>query len=106
MAAENGTTKTTLLAKTLIYGALTSLMYAAVFSYAEPVMKLFTKGGLYAAMPIGTVFLFSFAHGNFAGNLWSLLGIEAVTKQTTERPEVRPEKRPSQRPRPRLRMSA
>jgi hypothetical protein len=35
---------------------------------------------MYAALPVATVFFFSFAHGAFASNLWSLLGIEAMKK--------------------------
>ena len=49
-------------------------------------------------------FLFSFAHGAFAGNLWSLLGIEAITKQPERRAPV-PAPRPTRRARPRLRLS-
>jgi hypothetical protein len=43
-------------------------------------MSNFTRGGWYAAMPIATVFVFSFVHGAFASHLWSLLGIEAMKK--------------------------
>ncbi len=64
--------------KTLVYGLVTAALYAAVFTHADLVMSIFNKGGIYAALPIVTVFIFSFAHGAFAGNLWSMLGIEAV----------------------------
>jgi hypothetical protein len=67
-------------------------------------MQFFTKGGYYAALPIATVFVFSFAHGAFASSLWSVLGIEPLTKQPAVRPRV-PAPRPAQRPRPRLRLS-
>ncbi|WP_198013827.1 hypothetical protein [Desulforegula conservatrix] len=70
--------------KTLIYGIISVALYAAVFTHAEIVMSYFTKGGLYSALPIVTVFIFSFVHGAFAGNLWSLLGIEAVTPKACE----------------------
>jgi hypothetical protein len=92
------------LAKTLIYGALTAVLYAAVFSNADTILHLFVRGGAYAALPIGAVFVFSFAHGAFAGNLWSLLGIEAITKQPERRAPV-PAPRPTRRARPRLRLS-
>jgi hypothetical protein len=93
-----------LLMKTALYGAVTAILYAAVFTHSDFVMQLFTRGGAYAALPIATVFIFSFAHGAFAGNLWSVLGIDAVTKQPADRPEVRPT-RPARRPRARLRLS-
>ncbi|MFH0821534.1 MAG: hypothetical protein V2B18_02195 [Pseudomonadota bacterium] len=105
MAARQKESKNKLLGKTIFYGAVTALLYAAVFANADVVMQLFTRGGAYAALPIATVFAFSLAHGAFSGNLWSIMGIEAVTKQAVKRPEVRPT-RPAQRPRPRLRMNA
>jgi hypothetical protein len=106
MAATPGVDKKKLVGKTIFYGALTALMYGAVFANADAVLTLFTRGGIFAALPIATVFTFSFAHGAFASNLWSVLGIEAITKQPAQRPEVRPSTRPTQRPRPRLRMTA
>lgn len=90
--------------KTLFYGMLSVALYAAVFSYSDAVLQLFTRGGAYAALPIATVFVFSFAHGGFASNLWSLLGVEAITHQPAKRPAT-PAPRPAQRPRPRLRVS-
>ena len=68
--------------KTIVFGALTAALYVAVFWKADAVMNLFTRGGIFAALPIATVFAVSFAHGAFASNLWSLLGIQA--KPTTE----------------------
>ncbi len=90
--------------KTVILGALTAALYAAVFWHSDAVLQLFTKGGVYAALPIATVFVFSFAHGAFASNLWSLLGIEAITHQPAKRPAA-PAPRPAQRPRPRARVT-
>jgi hypothetical protein len=56
---------------------------------ADTITNLFTRGSWYAALPIATAFIFSFAHGAFASNLWSLLGIEAAKKdmkfQTVEK---------------------
>jgi len=90
--------------KTICYGILSAALYAAVFSYSDVVLQLFTKGGVYAALPIATVFVFSFAYGAFASNLWSVLGIEAVTHQPAKRPAA-PAPRPARRPRPRLRVN-
>jgi hypothetical protein len=86
-----------LLGKTIGLGLGAAALYAAVFTNSATVMKYFTKGGIYAALPIATVFVFSFVHGAFASNLWSLLGIEATKKV---QPRVAP-KRPAQRKRPR-----
>jgi hypothetical protein len=60
---------------------------------------------VYAVLPIGTVFVFSFAHGAFAHNLWSVLGIEAIQKPARVSPRATAP-RPAQRPRPRVRVSA
>lgn len=103
MAATHGLTKKKPLAKTIVYGVITAALYAAAFTHSDAILQLFTKGGYYAALPIATVFVFSFAHGAFASNLWSMLGIEAIMKQPAKRPEVRPVPRPAQRPRPRVR---
>jgi hypothetical protein len=88
--------------KTILLGAISAALYAAVFWKADFVMKLFTRGGLYAALPIATVFAVSFAHGAFASNLWSLLGIQA--RPTTEAyksvaANVQPAKVKTKRPR-------
>jgi len=99
-----GSRKKKPVAKTLIYGAITAILYATVFANADTILHLFARGGAYAALPIGAVFVFSFAHGAFAGNLWSVLGIEAITKQPAVRAPV-PAPRPARRARPRLRLS-
>jgi hypothetical protein len=99
-----GSRKKKPVAKTLIYGAITAILYAAVFTNADAVLHFFTRGGIYAALPIGAVFVFSFAHGAFASNLWSVLGIEAITKQPAMRAPV-PAPRPARRARPRLRLT-
>jgi hypothetical protein len=101
MATTKSTKKP--IGKTVFYGLVTAALYAAVFSQADAIMQLFTKGGMYAALPIGTVFVFSFAHGSFTGNLWSVLGVEAVVKKDQAEKRPQPAVRPTQRPRPRLR---
>lgn len=102
MATETQDSKTKLAVKTMGYGLLTAVLYAAVFMNAKTVMQYFTKGNWYAALPIATVFVFSFAHGAFASNLWSLMGINAAKKddvRQTVQPTVRPTQRPRKRPR-------
>ena len=105
MSANSQHRKNKLIIQTVLCGAITAVLYGAVFMNAGAVVELFARGGYYAALPIATVFVFSFAHGTFSSNFWSLLGIEAVTKQPVKRPTVSAP-RPAQRPRPRLRMTA
>lgn len=80
------------------FGAATAALYAAVFQHANAVTELFSRGGMYAALPIATVFLVSYVHGGFASNLWSALGITAKSPAKavktaqptkTKRPEAR-----------------
>jgi hypothetical protein len=93
-----------LLTQTIGMGVASVALYAAVFTNTDTVMKYFTKGGLYAALPIVTVFVFSFVHGAFTSNLWSVLGIEA-TKKTQPRVAAR-RPAPKKRPRPRVQLNA
>lgn len=70
--------------KTIGYGLITAALYGCVFWNADTVMSYFTKGGFFAVLPVATVFLFSFAHGAFASNFWSLMGIKAIKKDTVQ----------------------
>lgn len=91
-----------LIGQMILFGAVSSLLYLAVFTHSSSVMEYFTKGGYYAALPVATVFIFSFIHGTFASKLWSVLGIEAVIKSAprpAERPATRTTRRPDTRPR-------
>jgi hypothetical protein len=93
-----------LIGRTVGMGLASVALYAAVFTNSGTVMKYFTKGGLYAALPIITVFAFSFVHGAFTSNLWSVLGIEATKKVQPRVAPTRPA--PRKRSRPRLRLNA
>jgi hypothetical protein len=66
--------------KTIFCGCLSAVLYAAYFGNSGFLTPLFSRGGAYAALPIATVFLFSFVHAAFASNFWSLIGIEARTR--------------------------
>jgi len=89
--------------KTILWGALSLGLYAAVFSHGTTLTRLFAQGSWYAILPIATVFLFSLVHGAFASYIWSLLGIEA-RKQLQPRPtaQKRAVKRKRPRPQPQL----
>jgi hypothetical protein len=89
----------------VVFGILTAAFYAAVFLNEGTVMKYFTRGGMYALLPVSAAFLVSFIHGSFTGNFWTALGIEASKKVTrVELPATQPAKRV--RPRPRLTLRA
>jgi hypothetical protein len=79
---------------TIGLGITSAIMYATVFLNVGPVMKYFSAGGAYAALPILTVFAVSFVYGTFASNLWTLLGIEAskpIQPRVARRPRTRRE---------------
>ena len=85
-------TKRRHLQNTIIFGGLTTALYAAVFTNQEAVMTYFTKGGLYAALPVALVFAVSYFHGNFTSSFWSALGIESSKATATRTAEIREEK--------------
>lgn len=66
--------------KAILFGAISIALYAAVFTFSQPLLKLCAHGGMYTVIPVATVFLFSYVHGTFTGNVWTALGIEASHK--------------------------
>lgn len=82
--------------RTLVFGILTAAFYAAFFANAQTITAHFAQGSYWAAGPIATVFAVSYLHGEFASNLWTLLGISAIQKDT--RKTVEATKRPATRP--------
>jgi hypothetical protein len=93
-----------LIRRTIGLGLGSVALYAAVFTNSDIIMKYFTKGGIFAALPIVTVFAFSFVYGPFTSNLWSLMGIEATKKVQPRVASKRPA--PRKRPRPQLHLDA
>ena len=86
-----------------VFGALTAGVYAAVFCNQDLVMTYFTKGGIFALLPVAVVFAVSYAHGNFTSSFWSALGIEgskataakkAVRQETPASVDIRKDSRP------------
>lgn len=73
--------------KTIVFGILSAALYAGVFAFADTIAAHFAQGSYWAAGPIATVFLFSYVHGEFTGNLWSVLGVEA-TRKTARKQET------------------
>lgn len=98
--AEKVAPKSTYIAKTVVYGLASAALYFLAFSNEATIMNYFTRGGAYAALPIATVFVFSFVHAAFAGNLWASLGINArkgaeKRAEKTARPTTRADNRPA-----------
>ena len=63
--------------KAALWGIVSIGIYFALYAMEGMLNDTFSKGGYYAFLPIATAFLFSVVHGNFTGNFWSVLGIEA-----------------------------
>jgi len=104
MSEDYGKPKKKPVGKLILYGILSTVLYAAIFGSGGTVMAYFTRGSWYAALPIATAFLISFVHGGFTGYFWSVLGIEATRKSMRPRLEVeRPDMRERPQPQPRLR---
>lgn len=100
MALASGKPKAKLAKRTVILACCSAALYAGVFSHSAAIVRLFAKGGMYAALPLLTVIVFSFVHGAFASNLWSLLGIsprktmEKRAQPTRAKRPARPDTRP------------
>ena len=67
--------------KMLVMGVISIALYALLLAKQDEVNSIFGKGGWYAFLPIITAFVFSFVHGAFTGDFWTVLGIEAAKKK-------------------------
>jgi F0F1-type ATP synthase assembly protein I len=65
----------------IVMGCISIALYAALLLNQDIINRYFALGGTYAFLPIATAFLFSFVHGTFTGNFWTVLGIEAAKKK-------------------------
>ncbi len=92
--------------KMVLFGAITAGLYGAVFAHSDWVMEHFTRGAWYAALPVATVFLFSFVHGAFASHLWSVLGVGVSRKPAQPSPRKTRRLVRRRRPQPQLRLNA
>jgi F0F1-type ATP synthase assembly protein I len=79
MAANS--TKKKPVGKMIVMGLLSIALYALLLVKQDEVNSIFVKGGWYAFLPIITAFVFSFIHGSFTGDFWTVLGIEAARKK-------------------------
>ena len=78
---KKGNKKKKPVAKAIMFGALSLTLYMLLFVYESSINSNFARGGLFALLPIGAAFMFSFVHGSFTGSFWSVLGVEASKKK-------------------------
>lgn len=62
-------------------GLISIALYTTLLLEQDLLNGTFAKGGWFALLPIITAFVFSFVHGSFTGNFWTVLGIEAARKK-------------------------
>lgn len=67
--------------KAALMGIVSAALYGVLLTEQDTINKYFTLGGFYALLPIVVAFVFSFVHGSFTGNFWTVLGIEAAKKK-------------------------
>ena len=73
--------------KTLVFGIITGVLYASVFTNFETVMHYFTRGGKYALLTAAAVFVFSYLHIAFFRNFWLALGAKDSKVSVVEKVE-------------------
>jgi len=67
--------------KMLFMGILSITLYAALLLKQDLINDYFGRGGVYAFLPIIAAFIFSFIHGSFTGDFWTVMGVEAAKKK-------------------------
>jgi len=92
--------------RALMFGAGAVALYATVFTNADLLMSYCTRGGVYALLPVATVFLFSYVHGSFTSAFWSALGVEGSKKTAQKVAEKTVEKTVRKDSRPRVHAEA
>jgi hypothetical protein len=75
------TTKKKPVGKLIVMGIISIALYSTLLLKQDLVNSTFARGGMYALLPIITAFVFSYFHGSFTGNFWTMLGIEAAKKK-------------------------
>mgnify|MGYP001243152880 CR=1 FL=1 len=78
--ATNGSKKKPV-GKMLVMGLISIALYTYLLANQDMVNGTFGKGGWYAFLPIIVAFVFSFVHGTFTSDFWTVLGVEAARKK-------------------------
>ena len=73
---------------TLLSGALSISSYIFLFTHQEWVTRNFTRGGVYAVLPIATAFYFSLVHGAFTSCLLHALGFRTANSAAANREQA------------------
>ncbi|HAM51980.1 MAG TPA: hypothetical protein DCP92_15310 [Nitrospiraceae bacterium] len=81
MTGSYGSTKRKPIGKMVLTGIISIALYGTLISKQDVVVDYFSRGGVYAFLPIAVAFVFSFFHGNFTGHFWTVMGIEAAKKK-------------------------
>ena len=81
MSGHNENVKKKPYGKLIIMGIISIALYAELLLNQDVINNTFGNGGIYAFLPIIAAFVFSYFHGSFTGNFWTVLGIEAAKKK-------------------------
>ncbi|BCB95698.1 hypothetical protein JZK55_06200 [Dissulfurispira thermophila] len=65
----------------IIMGIISIALYTALLTNQAIINNYVGRGGIYAFLPIVMAFIFSFVHGNFTGDFWAVIGVEAARKK-------------------------
>ena len=65
----------------IVMGIISIALYTTLLLKQDLLNSTFAQGGWYALLPIIMAFVFSYFHGSFTGNFWTVLGIEAARKK-------------------------
>jgi hypothetical protein len=105
MAADYSKSKRKPIGKMVLFGICSTIIYVALLSYQGLITAYFTRGALYAILPIAGAFTLSYVHGHFTGYFWSVVGVEAKKSAVVrQRPEAeRTDRRERPQPQPRVR---
>jgi hypothetical protein len=69
---------------TLLLGAVSISSYILLYTHQGWVTRNFTRGGVYAVLPIATAFYFSIVHGTFTSHLLHALGFRAAGSRAAD----------------------
>ena len=65
----------------IVSGVISGALYLSLYLFHREIMAAFTRTDhWYPALPVITAFVFSFAHGAFAGYFWEVVGVSARLK--------------------------
>jgi hypothetical protein len=79
--AKEGVKRKKPVGKMLVAGIITIALYTTLLTKQDMITDYFTRGGVYALLPIAAAFIFSLFHGTFTGSFWTVLGVEAKKKK-------------------------